>query len=263
MSDASASGPRVVAGREGKVFTIRLDRPERANSLTIEMLEAIKANLAAANADPKVRVIVITGTGSNFTTGMDVNAGQAAAASDRPALSERMERLGAETATMMLDGKPVICAVNGRAMGMGVVWALASDLRVACEGVTFQMPEINNSIYPAATCITLMTLQLGMAKTKEILMTCKPFTAEQALAWGLVGEVLPRDGFMERVATLAKELSRKNATLLQLLKRNVNAVHFQPSFAAASELERAFFVASFKDATGTSRESPGKGGGPA
>jgi enoyl-CoA hydratase/carnithine racemase len=154
----------IIIEKTGRVCTIRLNRPARANSFTIEMLESLERALKEAQTDEKVRVIVITGTGDNFTTGMDIEALKSYPVEENPKLAARMERLGAETSRLLLQGKPSICAINGRAMGMGVVYTLASDLRYAVDTATFKLPEIDASIIPAANCMTLLVQEVGIRR---------------------------------------------------------------------------------------------------
>ncbi|MHA1793171.1 MAG: enoyl-CoA hydratase/isomerase family protein [Promethearchaeota archaeon] len=230
----------------GRLMLIKFNRPERANSLTPEILDAFKKTLLDAQHDHKVRVLIITGTGRDFTTGMDVSIAKEYTPGERKGISAAMERLGAETASIIYHGKPTICAINGRTMGMGMVYALASDFRFSVDDATFKMPEVDSSIYPAANCITLMVLNLGIAKTKEILMTCRTYSAIELKNAGLINEIYSKDIFMEKVIDFAKNLSRKNQDILRFLKININHVNFMENFQESSLLEKFSFDASFK-----------------
>ncbi|MHA1371441.1 MAG: enoyl-CoA hydratase/isomerase family protein [Promethearchaeota archaeon] len=234
--------PHVVIKKKGKICTIQLNRPEKANSLTLDMLEFLKSSLIDVQLDDKIRVVILTGAGKDFTTGMDTSTVKDLEPSKVPLLAAKMERLGAETARILMNGKTSICAVNGRTMGMGVVFALASDFRYAVENATFKMPEIDSSIYPAANCITLMTQQIGILKTKEILMTCNTYTAKQFKDLGILNDMLPNDGFLDEITKIAKVLSRKNPHLLRTLKININHTLFLKSFTDATNLEHDAFA---------------------
>ncbi|MFX0100180.1 MAG: enoyl-CoA hydratase-related protein [Candidatus Hodarchaeota archaeon] len=231
------AGPTVVYERKGRICIIRLNRPEKANSFSIEMLNELKTKLIEVQLDDKVRIIILTGTGANFTTGMDVDTIKEYPPEESKTIAAKMERLGAETVRILMGGKLSIAAINGRAMGMGVVYPLACDFRYAVEDAVFKMPEIDASIYPAANCITLMTQQIGAMKTKEILMTCKKYTAKEFKEIGILNDVYPRDCLMEEITALAKNLSRKNKDLLRFLKVNINQVSYLDSFEAGSKLE--------------------------
>lgn len=237
----------IVLERKGRVQIIRLNRPERSNSFTPSMLGELKDALVDVQGNEKVRVIILTGTGNNFTTGMDTGLFSTGEydMSERKDVSARMERMGAETAWLLMQGKLAITAINGRSMGMGVVYALASDFRYAVEGSTFKMPEIDSSIYPGANCVTMMAQQLGPMKTKEILMTCKSYTAQEFKDLGVLNGIYPAEGFMERMIDLAKILSRKNQKVLRLLKLNVNHVAYLKSLEEGSQLEGDAFLESF------------------
>jgi enoyl-CoA hydratase/carnithine racemase len=236
----------IITENAGRLCTIRLNRPRRANSFTLEMLESLKRALIAAERDDRIRVIILTGTGDNFTTGMDTGSFKDIPIEENPKVAARMERLGAETSRILRDGKPSICAINGRAMGMGVVYTLACDLRYATDDATFQLPEIDASIIPAANCMTLLVQQLGIARTKEMLFTCKPWTANDFKAAGIVNETYPREAFMENVLQIAKEVSRKNQDVLRFTKACLDHVPFVKSFQDASSIEEATFLATFQ-----------------
>ncbi len=236
----------IVVEETGRVRTIRLNRPARANSLTPEMLESLAQALKGAQEDDKARVVVITGTGDNFTTGMDINALKDYPIEENPRISARMERLGAETSRILLQGKPSVCAVNGRAMGMGIVYTLACDLRYAVDSATFKLPEIDASIIPAANCMTLLVQEVGLARAKEMIFTGRSYSAMEYRNMGLVNDVLPKEGFMERVIQIAKDLSRKNQDALRFTKFCLNSVAFAGSFEDASKLEEASFLSTFK-----------------
>ncbi|HME52329.1 MAG TPA: enoyl-CoA hydratase/isomerase family protein [Candidatus Lokiarchaeia archaeon] len=236
----------IITEKLGRVCQIRLNRPSRANSFTPEMLEALKLALIDAQQDKKIRVVILTGTGDNFTTGMDLGALKDIPLEENPRVAATMERLGAETSHILMQGKISICAINGRVMGMGVVYTLASDLRYAVDDATFQLPEIDASIIPAANCMTLLVQQLGIARTKEMLFTCKQWTAQDFKSAGIVNEIFPREAFMESVMQIAKQLSRKNQDVLRFTKACLNHVPFVRSFQEGSSIEEATFLSTFQ-----------------
>ncbi|MHA1683063.1 MAG: enoyl-CoA hydratase/isomerase family protein [Promethearchaeota archaeon] len=239
---------KIISERKGRVQIIRLNRPQRSNSFTPAMLGEFHDALIDAQENDKVRVIILTGTGSNFTTGMDTGLFSTGAykPSERRDVSARMERMGAKTARLLMQGKLSIAAINGRSMGMGVVYALASDFRYAVEGSTFKMPEVDSSIYPGANCVTMMVQQLGPMKTKEILMTCRSYTAQDFKEIGVLNDVMPADGFMDKMIEFGKELARKNQKIIRLLKLNVNHVAYLKSIEEGSRLEAEAFLETFK-----------------
>jgi enoyl-CoA hydratase len=166
-----------------------------------------------------------------------------------------MERLGAETSRILLQGKTSICAVNGRAMGMGVVYTLACDLRYAVDTATFKLPEIDASIIPGANCMTLLVHEVGLARAKEIIFTGRSYAAKEYHEMGLVNGVLPKEGFMEEVMQIAKELSRKNQDVLRFTKFGLNNVMYANSFEEASHLEESAFLSTFHKDKGAWMES--------
>nr|MDO8112373.1 enoyl-CoA hydratase/isomerase family protein [Candidatus Sigynarchaeota archaeon] len=136
--------------------------------------------------------------------------------------------------------------INGRSMGMGIVYTLASDLRYAVDGATFKLPEVDASIIPAATCMTLLVNQVGLPRAKEMLFLCRQYSAQEFKGLGLLTDVYPTEGFIERVIQIAKEISRKNQDVLLFTKACMNHVPFVKSFEEATRIEEATFLSTFQ-----------------
>jgi enoyl-CoA hydratase/carnithine racemase len=205
----------LIIERSGKILKLRLNRPEKGNALDPQTLLALHKAVMEAQTDAKVKVLQLTGTGTkDFCTGIDVTAASALS----PANRLNIANIAGDIATLLYFGKPAVVGLNGRSMGMGVVFAVAADYRIIRDGVELRMPEINAGIFPGASCMALMSRVCGIAWTRRILMTGEPFSCEDALAAGIVDEVEAPEEFETRLDTITHDLARKNNILLKAVK---------------------------------------------
>jgi len=207
----------IVSEVAGSVMTIRFNRPEKRNSITTEMYAAMAAACRAADTDPKVRVVVFTGTGDIFCAGNDLNdfLKWPSADPDRPVL-QFMRALS----TLR---KPVIAAVNGAAIGIGVTLLLHCDFVYAVPNTRLQLPFVSLAIVPEFGSSLLLARMVGTRRATELLMTGESFTAEQALADGLINGILPPDHLMSSVMSKAKALVAQPPSALRQAKALMRA----------------------------------------
>ncbi len=204
----------ILTSKAKGVLNITLNRPEKRNAITYPMYRFLTELFSHANRDDDIRVVVVTGSGNYFTSGNDVNAfksGANLAYHEKPAF-HFMNAL----ATFK---KPVIAAVNGDAVGIGVTMLLHCDFIYATEGSSFRMPFIDLGLVPEFGSTLILTTTLGHPKAAQLLMTGDAFSCEQALALGIVSEVLTNDQLDIRVRSLALKLASKPSHSLQTTKR--------------------------------------------
>ena len=213
---------------------IKLNRVNRGNALTMDMAKNLKKALEYCQNNEKIRGLLLTGNGSSFTTGMDMDYIDG---SDHNAARD-YEKTSGDIAKLLYNGKPTICAINGKAMGDGVAYTLCSDYRIAIKESFFMMPEINSGIFPGGGNIVLMTRMLGINWTKRILMFAEKITSEKALEIGLIDQIVKdRAELMEVALKKARFLSIKNQTVLNLIKLCSN--HFiDRSYNEAYQIEQ-------------------------
>ncbi len=186
---------------------VRLNRPERLNALSHALVEDLREELTALDADPAVRAVVLTGEGRAFCSGADLGGGP----SDAEDVVRRLYNpLVAQLAGM---DTPVIAAVNGVAAGAGFSLALASDLRLASENASFVLSFVKVGLVPDAGATWLLPRAVGTARAAEIALLGRKVTAAQALAWGLVNEVVAADQLLERARAVAAELAAVSASV--------------------------------------------------
>jgi len=217
-----------------KFGIIKLNRVHRGNAITTEMAKNLKKAIEYCQNSEKVRGIILTGNGSSFTTGMDIDEIDG---SDHAAVKE-YEKTAASIQELLYYGKPTICAINGKSMGDGVAYTLCSDYRIALRESFFQMPEIILGVFPGTGIIVLMTRVIGIPWTKKILMFAEKISAGKALEIGLIDQIVEDQEELMKVALgKAKFLFTKNQTVLNAIKLCSNHLADKP-YALAYEIEK-------------------------
>ncbi len=198
------------------------------------MLKSIKKALEFCQKEEKVRGVVLTGSRSTFTTGLDVASVDG---SNTTSVKDIESTAGAIT-SLLYNGKPAICAINGKAMGDGVIYALACDYRIATKDSFFQMPEITFGIFPGTGCMVLMTRIIGIPWTRKMLMYAEKIDAVKALKIGLIDQIVDsQEDLVQETMNRAKFLFTKNQTVLNAIKLCSNHFLDKP-YREAYELER-------------------------
>jgi len=216
-----------------KFGIITLNRVHRSNAFTQEQLTHLCGALEYCQLSEKIRGIILTNNGESFSTGMDLDYIDGS----NHAAVKQLESTAADIVNLIWDGKPIICALNGRCMGEGVVFAIACDYRIATKGSFFWMPEILSGIFPGTGCTILFSKILGISWTKKMLMLAEEISAEKALEIDLIDHVVEnKDELIEEAMNRAKFLFTKNQTVLNAIKLCSNHL-MDKSYTRASLLE--------------------------
>jgi len=217
-----------------KFGIIKLNRVHRGNAIITEMAKDLKKVIKYCQNSEKIRGIILTANGTSFTTGMDIDEIDG---SDHIAVQE-YEQTAAAIQKLLYYGKPTICAINGKAMGDGVAYALCSDYRIAIKDCFFMMPEINIGVFPDTGIIVLMSRVIGIPWTKKILMFAEKISAKKALEIGLIDQIVDnREELMNLALEKARFLFTKNQTVLNAIKLCSNHLA-DKSYNEAYELEK-------------------------
>lgn len=208
---------------DGTRGRITLNRPDKLNPLGTGTLNELVAAARWFDARPEVKVVVIGGNGRAFSAGADL------AAFVNPDQGAGDMREAADAGRRMADAVEAMRAVtiarlHGHCVGGGLVLAAACDLRVAADTVRFSIPEVDLGIPLAWGGIPRLVREIGPALTKELVMTCRPFGAEEAKTAGFLNAVVPGADLDEAVERLVAQLVTKSALTLSLTKRHTNAV---------------------------------------
>jgi len=205
--------------REG-IATVELDRPQKKNSLNIEMRHELELCLKELANDRSVRVVVITGGEEIFCAGADISEIEGTSSAEQAyhharefqILFDQLENLP----------QPTVAAVSGYALGGGCELALACDFRFASETARFGLPEIKIGAFPGGGGTQRLPRAIGAAKAKEMILLGDPINAEQALAAGLVLKVVPKDKLMAEAQSFAARLAALPRLALQASKMLIN-----------------------------------------
>lgn len=205
--------------REGGVGTLTLNRPDKMNAFTQEMFREFIAGLLELDEDDGVRIVVITGAGKAFTVGLDIaEAGQGPTEFDKQVVP--LQGTLSWTAQIMRNmKKPIICAINGVAVGAGFSIALASDIRVMAEGAKIGGPFVRVGLVPEMGSTYNLPRLVGMGKACELVFTGKIIDAQEAREIGLVNHVVPRDSLKDETKKLAAEILEASPIALQLARK--------------------------------------------
>ena len=209
--------------RRGAVLIWTLDRAERLNALPdLADGEEFFAACAAANADPTVRCVVLTGAGRAFSAGGDLTAMR-----DRRDLfegsgaeiRERYRRVVHRIVRSLYDLEiPLVSAVNGPAMGLGCGIAATADIRIASERASFGAPFLKLGIIPGDGGAWRLPRDVGYARAAEMLFTGRSIDAETAERWGLVNRVVPHDRLMDEALETAGQIAAQPPRALRMTK---------------------------------------------
>lgn len=247
--------------KRGHQGWITLNRPANKNLMNGEMFVQLVDAWEEIRNDSDIRVAVITAAGDeDFCCGGDLGGLiplWTGAKQPENALEQRLLDDPLIIDKVMLKGeslyKPVIAAINGRALGGGTELLQATDIRIAADHATFALPEPLSGVVPGAGSMVRLTRQLPYAHAMKILLGGEPISAEEACAMGLVSEVVPAEDLLQRAAALADNVCRQAPLALQAIKRTALETHTQPwADAFRFEMEQAGAVMMSRDA----REGP-------
>jgi 2-(1,2-epoxy-1,2-dihydrophenyl)acetyl-CoA isomerase len=206
---------------EEGIATLTMNRPERLNALGDTLRDDLHHAIVRASDDPAVRVIILTGAGRGFCSGGDVKAMHDAKERDqgRP-LFEKVAPGRDKTILAMRDApKPLIAAVNGAAAGAGMNLALACDMRIAATTAKFGETFVKRGLHVDWGGTYFLPRLVGMAKACELIFTGDLIDAEEALALGLVSQVVPPEELMPTVHQLARKIASGPPVAIRLAKR--------------------------------------------
>jgi enoyl-CoA hydratase/carnithine racemase len=205
------------------IATITLNRPERLNAISGPMLESFSRAFRAADLDRSVRVIILTGAGQGFCSGLDLKeqGSNATASSVNGAgnLPSKFDLAGSPPMVLHQTDKPVICALNGAAAGYGMDLALGCDIRIASENGKLAAVFTKRGVLPESGGTWLLPRLVGWSKAAEIAFTGRTLKAPECLELGLVSKVVPHDNLIDETRELAAEIAANAPLAVQATKR--------------------------------------------
>jgi enoyl-CoA hydratase len=224
----------------GRVARLTIDNPAKLNSLNRELMAEIVAKMAGVAADPELRLAILSGAGGRaFVGGADITE---IAALDHTSARHFITLVHRCCAAFRHLPVPVIARIEGYALGAGLELAAACDLRVASENSVFGMPEVAIGI-PSVVEASLLPGLIGGGRARRLLLTGEPIGAAEALAWGLVDMVAPRDGLDNAVEQLTRPILAAGSRAIRLQKSLILEWEELPAEAAIARGIDAFVTA--------------------
>ncbi len=249
----------VLVEKSDKLLVLTLNRPEKKNALTRAMYRTLASEIAAADADPSIRCILIKAHGDMFTAGNDLADFAAVGNADSAPKSEDANPL---LPALAKARTPIVAAVNGRAVGVGVTMLLHCDMVFLAEDAALIAPFVNLALVPEAASSLLMPLRIGHVRAFEMFVLGEAVNAEKAVNWGIANRAVPAAELhaAARAAAIAiaarapasvvatKSLMRDEALLLARMSqetghfvRQLKSAEFKEAFMAFSERRAADF----------------------
>ena len=216
------------------ILTLTLNRPDHLNALTPQMREELIDAFDRANADDQVRAIIVTGAGRAFCAGADLSSGTKTfdyeARDGQPQAAQHRDGGGRLTLRIFESIKPVIAAINGPAVGIGVTMTLAMDIRIAAQNAKFGFVFTRRGIVPEACSTWFLPRIVGISQALEWILSGRIFPTDEAVSSGLVRSSHPADDLMSVAQDLAKDIAENTSAVSvalarQMLWRTLGAAH--------------------------------------
>ncbi len=203
-----------------RIARLTINRPDKRNALNATVIAELVAAFRAADADPAIGVVVLSGAGEKaFCAGADLGGGGMIAAQSVYERHEAGRNFLELFRVMRALGKPIVCAANGHVLAGGLGLALACDLLVAVDDADFGAPEINVGLFPYVIMATIVRNTTNRKRMLELLLTGDKIRGQEVVALGWANRVVPRAEFAAAVDELAKKLASKSPAITRLGRR--------------------------------------------
>ena len=230
----TSTAPHLLVERDGHVMVLTMNRPEPRNALSPDMMQRMSDTWDEINADPDIRVAILTGAGGCFCAGADLEAmtqlhpGDAFQRED----DETISGIAAGVIKPLLKGflldKPLIAAVEGPAVAGGTEILQATDIRIAGESARFGVSEVRWGLYPLGGSVVRLRRQISYTQAADILLTGRHILAPEAKEIGLIGEVVPDGKALERAREVAEKVAANGPVAVQAVLKALRATESVP-----------------------------------
>lgn len=214
----------ILTSKRENALIITLNRPEKRNALTFDMMWSIQDAIDLAATDGDVRIVIIHGEGKCFSAGIDIASlaelGQKL--ESLPAFRHELTKMQGVFNKIENLEKPVIAALHNQCLGMGMELALAADFRIAAEDTAFAMPEVELGLIPDVGGTSRLTRIIGPALAKELIVLCRRIGAKRAYDIGLVNEVVADGAHLETAAQWAENFKSCAPLAAGIAKKIIN-----------------------------------------
>ena len=231
--------------RRDGVAVLTLNRPERLNTLTVELVAALREALADVRTCERSRALLVTGGERCFCAGADISVlKDLSGPAEVGNFLQELRDLFREVAELP---KPVVAAVSGPAVGGGLEFVLVCDLCIAGESARFGLPEVNLDLIPGAGGAGRLVGLVGSRRAKELLLTGRMVEAAEASSMGLVSSVVPDSNVMTEALEVAQELSRKPPAAAAAIKQVTRIAEVTDENLEEEQLERLLETGSYRE----------------
>ena len=227
MAISESTTEELLVEQKGNIAIFTLNRPERLNAISRDMLQELSAKMVEANKDPEIRCIILTGAGRGFCAGLDlVDVGQGGIGSssgedkgsNKPP-KQLFDLREAPITVMWNIDTPIVCALNGAAAGYGMDITLLCDIRISAESGKMAAVTAKRNVVPESGGTWLLPRLIGWAKASELYYRGRVVDAEESLEIGLVNAVVPDDKLMETAMEWATDIAENAPLAVQTTKR--------------------------------------------
>jgi methylglutaconyl-CoA hydratase len=223
---------------ERGIARVALNRPERRNALDQELLTELRDVLRVSAADDSVRVVVVTGVGKDFCSGMDLRTFADDASGDIQEFQAEARNMAGVLLDMRRHPRPIVAAVHGRALGGGCGIATAADIVLATDSAQFGYPEINIGFVPAIV-MAILRRAVSEKRAFELIASGEAISAQTALEYGMINRIFSPDTFERLVEEFVVNLAAKSTSALKMSKElfyRTDAMQFEAAVEAGAEL---------------------------
>jgi enoyl-CoA hydratase/carnithine racemase len=211
--------------RDGHIATVTINRPEKRNAITNEMMEEIERIARDFAKDETTRAIIVRAEGKDFSVGADLSQPRFQGDPQSLLIRRRQLQLGGLMMRSLREiHQPTICAVQGVATGGAACIAIACDFRIAAVDARFGYGEVKMGINLMWNAVPVCVALIGPARAKRMIMSGKLFDAATLLAWGFLDEVVPRENLDAAARAWAEEYAALPPIAVQMIKRSINQV---------------------------------------
>ena len=229
----------VLVERDPPIATVLLNRPDRLNALSDELMDELVERLRELDGDDEVRAVVLGGSERAFAAGADIGE-LASSSAVELYYARRIERWDAIRSLW----KPLVAAVSGHCLGGGCELAMSCDLIVASETARFGQPETSLGIIPGAGGTQRLTRAVGKALAMDVILSGRVLSAREALAAGLVARVVQPEAWLEEAQRVARDIATKGPVATRLAKESVNRA-YEGTLQLGLEYERRLLYLAF------------------
>ena len=233
---------------EDGILTITLNRPDRLNAWTYRMGAEMADAVQWANDDDDIEAIIVTGAGRGFCAGADI--GDVFDSQQRTGTSDGREEDASprDWVGLVRRSKPLVAAINGAAVGVGLTQVLPFDALIAAEGAKLSLRFIRMGLVPELASSRILPQRVGLGAASDLMLTGRTLPAEEAAAMGLVDRVVPADELMEAARATARAMGSNPQSALRMVKQLLTENAVEPDLAKVQQREMAQLQACYSSA---------------